>query len=45
MHISYDNLNHLFMKTEKKSVPSDYEKPGNVDFKIIKDIQTWILEN
>jgi dienelactone hydrolase len=43
--ISYDNLNHLFMKTEKKSVPSDYEKPGNVDFKIIKDIQTWILEN
>lgn len=40
--ISYPNLNHLLMKGEGKSTPSEYEKQGNVDEKIITDITNWI---
>jgi dienelactone hydrolase len=40
--ISYTNLNHLLMKGEGKSTPSEYEKQGNVDEKIIIDITNWI---
>lgn len=40
--ISYPTLNHLFMKGEGKSTPSEYDKQGNVDFQIISDISNWI---
>ena len=40
--ISYPKLNHLLMKGEGKSSPSEYEKQGNVDEKIITDISNWI---
>lgn len=40
--ISYPGLNHLLMKGEGKSRPSEYEKQGNVDEKIIIDITNWI---
>jgi dienelactone hydrolase len=40
--ISYPKLNHLLMKGEGKSTPSEYEKQGNVDKKIIVDIANWI---
>jgi dienelactone hydrolase len=40
--ISYPTLNHLFMKGEGKSTPSEYDKQGNVDFQIISDISTWV---
>lgn len=42
--ISYPGLNHLLMKGEGKSIPSEYEKQSNVDEKIIIDITTWIKE-
>ncbi len=40
--ISYPALNHLFMKGEGKSIPSEYEKQGNVDEQVILDITEWI---
>lgn len=40
--ISYLSLNHLLMKGEGKSTPTEYDKQGNVDEKIIFDITTWI---
>lgn len=40
--ISYQTLNHLFMKGEGKSTPSEYDKQGNVDFQIISDISNWV---
>lgn len=40
--ISYPNLNHLFMKGEEKATPAEYDKQGNVEFKVITDIATWI---
>jgi dienelactone hydrolase len=40
--ISYPTLNHLFMKGEGKSTPSEYDKQGNVDFQIISDISNWV---
>lgn len=42
--ISYPGLNHLLMKGEGKSTPTEYEKQGNVDVKIIIDITNWIKE-
>ncbi len=38
----YPKLNHFFVSGEGKSLPSEYEKPGNVDEGLIKDIGTWI---
>ncbi|MES2566002.1 MAG: DUF3887 domain-containing protein [Bacteroidota bacterium] len=43
--ISYSSLNHMLMKGEGKSVPAEYEKQGNVDEQIIKDITEWIKAN
>jgi dienelactone hydrolase len=43
--ISYPTLNHLLMSGEGKSTPTEYEKQGNVDEKIITDISTWIKAN
>jgi dienelactone hydrolase len=40
--ISYPTLNHLFMKGEGKSTPSEYDKQGNVEEKVILDIAAWI---
>lgn len=43
--ISYPALNHLFMKGEGKSTPSEYELQGNVDEKVIIDIADWIKKH
>lgn len=43
--ISYPALNHMLMKGEGKSMPSEYEKQGNVDEQIILDIAKWIKAN
>ena len=40
--ISYPSLNHMLMKGEGKSIPAEYEKQGNVDEQVIKDIADWI---
>ena len=40
----YENLNHLFFNGNKKSVPADYEKQGNVEEKVILDISKWVKE-
>jgi len=42
--ISYSNLNHLFMNGAGKSTPSEYEKQGNVEEKVILDIAAWVKE-
>jgi dipeptidyl aminopeptidase/acylaminoacyl peptidase len=36
--------NHLFIYGKTKSVPAEYEKPGNVDLKAIQTITNWIKE-
>lgn len=41
----YDNLDHFFMYTEGVSKPENYEKPRNIDEKVIKDIAQWVLAN
>lgn len=40
--ISYPALNHLFMKGEGKSMPSEYETQGNVEEQVIIDMSSWI---
>lgn len=40
--ISYPGLNHLFLKGEGKSMPSEYETQGNVEEKVVADISEWI---
>lgn len=40
--ISYPALNHLFMKGDGKSMPSEYETQGNVEEKVVTDISDWI---
>lgn len=40
--MSYPALNHLFLKGEGKSMPSEYEIQGNVEEKIITDMSDWI---
>lgn len=39
---SYENLNHLFMKTKGKKDISDYDGKGTVEAKVIDDIANWI---
>lgn len=39
---SYPALNHMFMKGEGKAKPSEYDKQGNVEEKVILDITAWI---
>jgi dienelactone hydrolase len=38
----YPDLNHIFLKGEGKSVPSEYETPGFVDPRVIDDVAAWI---
>jgi hypothetical protein len=38
----YPKLNHFFVSGEGKSVPKEYEKPGNVDLSVITDMVNWI---
>jgi dienelactone hydrolase len=40
----YPDLNHLFMKGEGKCTPSEYEKEGHVEAKVIQDIAGWIKQ-
>jgi dienelactone hydrolase len=39
----FPGLNHLFIKGEGKSVPSEYMKPDHVDEAVINEISGWIL--
>lgn len=41
----FDNLNHLFVHTEGKSKPKDYEAEGNVDTNAIDTLIKWINDN
>lgn len=41
----YDNLNHLFMKSNGRMNVTEYNIKGTVDSKVIKDIAKWILKN
>jgi hypothetical protein len=40
----YPGLNHLFITGEAKSLPTEYEIPGNVAPEIIHDIVSWIQQ-
>lgn len=40
----YPELNHLFLKGEGLSLPSEYEKRGNVSRQVTDDISGWILK-
>ena len=40
--ISYPKLNHLFMTGESESDPKEYAIKGNVDVKVINDIEKFI---
>jgi pimeloyl-ACP methyl ester carboxylesterase len=42
---SYEHLNHLFIRGEGQPSPKEYEKPGNVDEEIVRDIAEWIFGN
>jgi uncharacterized protein len=39
----FPDLNHLFMKGEGRSAPSEYEKPGHVEEDVIDAIAVWVL--
>jgi dienelactone hydrolase len=41
---SYPKLNHLFMESERKARPADYEKPGHVVEEVVDDIAKWVKE-
>jgi hypothetical protein len=43
--IQYPTLSHLFMPGSEPPRPSDYERAGQVDAKVIADIADWILRN
>lgn len=38
----YPKLNHFLVAGEGKSLPAEYEKPGNVDEGLLNDISAWI---
>ncbi len=40
----YDNLNHLFMKTNGRRDVAEYDAAGSVDGAVIDDIAAWIKE-
>lgn len=40
--VSYEGLNHLFIKGEGVCTPSEYQVSGNVQEQVIKDICDWI---
>ncbi len=41
----YPALNHLFMKGEGKSNPSEYQVASHVDEEVVKDIAAWIVSS
>jgi pimeloyl-ACP methyl ester carboxylesterase len=41
----YDDLNHLFISGEGKLTPREYDEPGNVDEKVVRDIAQWVLHS
>jgi len=41
----YHDLNHLFISGEGKSTPREYDEPGNVDEKVVRDIAQWVLQS
>ena len=41
---SYPGLNHLFIAGDAKSVPAEYQTPGNVAPEIIQDVVSWIRQ-
>lgn len=41
----YDNLNHLFMKSNGKKDISEYNTPAEFSQKVIDDISAWIKNN
>lgn len=38
----YPDLNHLFMAGKGKATPREYEQPGHVAEKVVRDIARWI---
>jgi uncharacterized protein len=42
---SYPTLNHLLIKGEGKSLPSEYDQQGNVDEQVVLDLTKWIKNN
>jgi len=40
----YPKLNHLFIKGEGRSTPSEYEIPGHVAETVVEDVATWIKQ-
>jgi fermentation-respiration switch protein FrsA (DUF1100 family) len=40
--ITYPKLNHLFIAGEGPSKPAEYQLPGSLDAKVVKDISEWI---
>ncbi len=41
--IAYEKLNHLFISGEGKSTPAEYQKQGNLEEQVIRDIAEWFL--
>ncbi|HPU63091.1 MAG TPA: dienelactone hydrolase family protein [Mobilitalea sp.] len=41
----YDNLNHLFMKSNGRTDVTEYSIKGTVDSRVINDIVKWIKKN
>lgn len=39
---SYPSLNHLFISGTGRSTPSEYERAGHVDERVVEDIAAWI---
>lgn len=39
---SYPELNHLFITGTGRSTPSEYERAGHVDERVVQDIAAWI---
>jgi hypothetical protein len=38
----YPKLNHLFIESEGRSRPSEYDRPGHISSAVIADIVSWI---
>jgi pimeloyl-ACP methyl ester carboxylesterase len=41
----YHDLNHLFISGEGKSTPREYDEPGNVDERVVRDMAEWIVQS
>lgn len=41
----YPDLNHLFISGQGKSTPREYDEPGNVDERVVKDIAQWVSQS